>query len=146
MASESDDFSWQPARFPVSVKGVTIWNDQVLLLENERHEWELPGGKLEVGETPEACLIREIYEETGWSTAVGSILHSWLYHIEPADRPAVDVFVVVYGCPVLSDQPPQVSNEHKRAQLWKPSEVPGLNMPEDYKTAIAKWCTELGLE
>jgi hypothetical protein len=32
--------------FPVSVKGVAIQDGKVLLLENERNEWELPGGKL----------------------------------------------------------------------------------------------------
>jgi hypothetical protein len=32
--------------FPVSVKGVTVQAGKVLLLENERAEWELPGGKL----------------------------------------------------------------------------------------------------
>lgn len=36
--------------WPVSVKGVALdAHERVLLLRNERNEWELPGGRLEIG-------------------------------------------------------------------------------------------------
>ncbi|MFD2235322.1 NUDIX domain-containing protein [Phaeospirillum tilakii] len=43
-------------RFPVSVKGVLFSESKVVLLENERSEWELPGGKLDTGEAPSQCV------------------------------------------------------------------------------------------
>jgi hypothetical protein len=45
--------------FPVSIKGVVLRAGRVLLLRNDRDVWELPGGRPEVGETPEQCVVRE---------------------------------------------------------------------------------------
>jgi 8-oxo-dGTP pyrophosphatase MutT (NUDIX family) len=125
--------------FPVSVKGVAVQNGRVLLLENERAEWELPGGKLELGEDPPACVVREIAEETGWAVTAGPVLDCWQYHI----RPGRDVVIVTYGCPVTSTAAPTVSSEHKRAGLFSSAEVPALPMPAGYKRSIADWFARL---
>ncbi len=50
-------------RFPVTVKVVLIRGGKVILLRNDRDEWELPGGKLELSESPTVFLAREIAEE-----------------------------------------------------------------------------------
>jgi 8-oxo-dGTP pyrophosphatase MutT (NUDIX family) len=128
--------SYTPAhRFPVSVKGVAVQHGTVLLLQNERDEWELPGGKLELGEDPADCVVREIGEETGWQVTAGPLLDCWQYHI----REGQDVVIVTYGCQVLSTEPPVVSNEHKRVGLFDAAEVPALGMPDGYKRSIAAW-------
>ena len=50
---------------PISVKGVLIDRDRVLLLLNERGEWDLPGGRPDPGEDHRAALEREVQEEAG---------------------------------------------------------------------------------
>ena len=112
---------------------------RVLLLRNEREEWELPGGKLELGEDPAACVGREISEETGWAVRVGSILDSWQYHI----RDGVDVLIVTYGCFVDDDSPITVSAEHKEARLFTADEIAGLPMPDAYRRSVHDWFARL---
>jgi 8-oxo-dGTP pyrophosphatase MutT (NUDIX family) len=45
--------------WPVSVKGVLIRGAHTVPLKNERNEWELPGGRLDRGESPNECVVRE---------------------------------------------------------------------------------------
>ena len=58
-------------RFHITVKGIVVYHRRVLLLKRARPStdglgyWELPGGGLEYGETPNQALIRELKEETG---------------------------------------------------------------------------------
>ena len=106
-------------RFPVSVKGVIIRDGQVILLRNERDEWELPGGKLELSESPDQCLAREIAEELQLAIAPQTILDSWTYTIVPG----VHVLVITYGCVESSLERAVLSDEHKEMRWFPFAEV-----------------------
>ena len=45
-------------------------------------KWEFPGGKIEINETPEQCLKREIKEEFDTDVSVGEYLGSSIYHYD----------------------------------------------------------------
>ena len=127
----------RPHLFPVSVKGVVISADKVLLLRNERDEWELPGGKLELGEDPARCVEREIAEESGWSVSAGPLIDAWQYHLGAG----ADVLILTYGCHASSggQGAPVVSGEHSQAGLFGMTAVRDLTMPDGYKNSVAVW-------
>ncbi|MCW2943764.1 MAG: hypothetical protein JWR24_481 [Actinoallomurus sp.] len=122
-------------QLPISVKLVIDINGKIPLLKNERNEWELPGGKLEVGELPVVCVAREVHEELGLTVTVNSILDTWIYEITPQRH----VFVVTYGAGYSGSETPRASNEHKELGLFAYDEVRDLNMPAQYKASIERW-------
>jgi 8-oxo-dGTP pyrophosphatase MutT (NUDIX family) len=127
-------------RFPVSVKGVVIRDGKVILVRNERDEWELPGGKLELSESPEQCLAREIAEELRLAIDPETILDSWIYTIAPG----VHVLVLTYGCSEPFKGEAVLSDEHMELRWFPLDEVDGLRMPEGYKKSIRSWSTRAG--
>jgi 8-oxo-dGTP pyrophosphatase MutT (NUDIX family) len=60
-------------------QGAIIKDHHVLLLRNREHNtgrsyWLFPGGSIEVGETEEQCVAREMLEETGLTVKVEKLL------------------------------------------------------------------------
>ena len=121
---------------PISVKGVLIHRDRVLLLLNERDEWDLPGGRPDAGEDHRAALEREVREETGLAVTAVEALDEHLFEVLP-DR---FVRILPFACRLVGSKDVMLSHEHLEI-CWLPlgelgEVIAGHRLPACYLGAI----------
>jgi 8-oxo-dGTP diphosphatase len=119
---------------PTSVKGILIHDNRVLLLLNERGEWDLPGGRPDPGEDHRAALKREVWEEAGLE--VYADLEGHLFEVLPGRF----VRIVPFVCVLLGPSEAIASHEHLETR-WVPlaelgETIAGHGLPKGYLGAI----------
>jgi len=121
---------------PISIKAVVVHQNRVLLLANERGEWDLPGGRPDPGEDHRATLVREVREETGLGVEVGAFLDEHLFEVLPRRF----VRIVAYACSLTGGSEPTLSDEHLEVNWVALSDVghtiAGRPLPAGYLGAI----------
>ena len=122
--------------YPTSIKGVVIHDGCVLLLLNERGEWDLPGGRPDPGEDHRAALVREVREEAGLSVEVGALLDDHLFEVLPQRF----VRIVAYACQLVGAGDVVLGDEHLETR-WVPisalgETIDGRPLPAGYLGAI----------
>ena len=119
-------------RWPVSAKGVLAWDGRVVVLRNDRGEWELPDGRLEPSDaSPQDALRREIGEELGLDAEIGTPLDSWIYDVE-----GKRVLIVTYACTASRPAVLSHSDEHTEVGLLTPAELADAPIPDGYLRSI----------
>ena len=85
-----------------SVAGILLREGEVLLARRKSGgdmggRWELPGGKCEMGETPETALIREFHEEFGMAITVGTACASTMFRHAGKDHQVTAFMISTEG-------------------------------------------------
>jgi 8-oxo-dGTP pyrophosphatase MutT (NUDIX family) len=128
------------ADYPLSIKGVLIHGGCVLLLLNERGEWDLPGGRPEPGEDHRAALTREVREEAGLDVTVGALIDEHLFEVLPQRF----VRIIAYACTLAGTSDIVLSDEHLQT-YWAPvtelaEAIAGHRLPSGYLSAVRSAC------
>jgi 8-oxo-dGTP diphosphatase len=98
-------------------------------------KWEFPGGKIKTGETPVACLHRELREELGVEVALLRMMPPTTHHY-PDFAVTLHPFVCILTGGVLC-------NHEHAALLWQlPEELAALDWAEADLSVIDDYCRE----
>ncbi|NLZ52866.1 MAG: 8-oxo-dGTP diphosphatase MutT [Thermoanaerobacteraceae bacterium] len=84
--------------------GVIADNDKVLITrrapkENFAGGWEFPGGKIEVDETPQDCLVRELKEELNIEVSIGKFCTEVTH-----DYGNMNINLITYYCTIINGE------------------------------------------
>lgn len=89
------ELQWRPAAYGILIKG-----DAVLLCPQFGHKYDLPGGGIELGETVEQGLLREVKEETGLDATDPVLLdvHTSFFTFDASSGENLQCLMLYYSC------------------------------------------------
>ena len=102
-------------------------------------KWEFPGGKIDPGESPEACLRREIHEELNIHVSVGRNLPVSTYHY-----PAFTISLYPFICAIEAGD--IVLHEHAAIAWLSPEKLHTLEWAEADVPVLASYLAQIKAE
>lgn len=123
-------------RLEFGVKALILRDNKFLVMHNNGVKadlWELPGGRMEFGETAEETLKREIMEETGLIVNPIKLLDTW--NLIKVNH---QITGIIYLCSIEEGEL-TLSDEHD-AYKWINADKESLDIMYDvFKTRMLKW-------
>jgi ADP-ribose pyrophosphatase YjhB (NUDIX family) len=111
----------------VDVRGAMFKDDRILLVrERTDGKWSLPGGWVDVNDSPATAIEREIWEESGFRARAVKLaaLYDRLRHPHP---PSLHhIYKVLFLCELIGGEA-RVSNETDAVEFFPLSSLPELS-------------------
>lgn len=113
----------------VVVVGLIERDNKILIMRRHdpefvqwHHRWELPGGKIEIYETPLDALRREVQEETSLMINSEKLLGIYTKHWD-LPKGIQQTFIILYHCHAIEGEVHLNANEND-AYIWeKPEQI-----------------------
>lgn len=121
----------------ISVGGIAVDRDRLLMIQRgrgvARGQWSIPGGRVEFGESLEAAVVREVYEETGVEVVCNRFL-GWV------ERIGDDYHYVImdFAVDVLSGSRPVAGDDAAQAKWVHLADVTELDVVEGLVPFLAE--------
>jgi 8-oxo-dGTP pyrophosphatase MutT (NUDIX family) len=125
------------APYPVADAAVFDGEGRILLIRRKDNGlWAMPGGALEVGETPAEGACREAWEETGLQVAAVGLIGVYDSRLSKARTP-YHLYQLVFLCrPLNAEQQPRVTNETLDVGWYTEQEVAMLTLESGHNRHI----------
>lgn len=123
-----------PDVWPVLCQGILLREQHVLLIQNKRQEWELPGGLVHAQESLREALEREWREKTGLAIEVEGLVGAE-FLAAVADKPSV--LLLVYRIRAEDGTPPLTLSDEHCDHMWANiDQMAAMALPQVSRDAI----------
>ena len=97
----------------LDVRAAVFRNDHILLVrERSDGGWTLPGGWVDVGDSPSEAIEREVIEESGYRVRAVKLLAMWDRNRHGHPPLPEHIYKVVFLCDLLDDEPVVEFDDH----------------------------------
>jgi mutator protein MutT len=118
----------------IGVGAVLVDQGAILLVRRGKEpllgRWTIPGGTVELGETLEEALVREMIEETGLRVRPREVLHVFDRVVKEGGRVRYHYVIVDYWCERVSGTL-RAGSDALDAALVRPEALAAHDLPED---------------
>lgn len=119
----------------VAVDAIIIKEDKILLVKRGnnpfKNHWALPGGFVNIGESIEEAVLREIGEETSLTASITKLIG---VYSKPDRDPRGQVISIVFS--LKANGTPKAEDDASETRYFSKEEMQGLDLAFDHKDII----------
>jgi ADP-ribose pyrophosphatase YjhB (NUDIX family) len=114
----------------LDIRAVVLNEEGAILLVREREDglWTLPGGWVDVGESPSESVEREVKEESGYEVRAVRLLALWDRDKHPHPPIPFHVYKLYFQCELLGGEPLAASTETEGVDFFSKNALPELSL------------------